>query len=58
MLGYSIIDYVVSRWGKEQVFKLIKNNGNTSKVFKLSQQEFEAGYFKYIGQQYFSKASF
>jgi len=51
-LGYSIAEFIVTRWGRDALNKLVWNNANVSAALGLSQTEFEAQWLAFVRQRY------
>lgn len=56
MLGYHITDYIVSEWGISSVRQLIKTQGETQKVLKLSLAQLEKGFWRFMDCNYFKES--
>lgn len=52
LLGYTIIEYITQKWGKDKLPELIKSYGNVEKVLKINQQEFQNGWHKFVEDKY------
>lgn len=46
--GYSLADYIISRWGIEEMRELVKSNGDIEKTLGISTEEFEKGWREYV----------
>ena len=51
-VGYAIIDYIVSKWGKEKLPELIRTYGDLEKVLGVSETEFEKGWYQFVSENY------
>ena len=51
-LGYSIAEFIVTRWGRDALNKLVLNNANVSATLGVSQTEFEAQWLAFVRQRY------
>jgi hypothetical protein len=51
-LGHTIVDYMVTTYGKEKLSDFIKSYGDFKKVFNISEQEFEQGWYKFVETKY------
>lgn len=51
-IGYTYIEYIINKWGKESVVALIKSNGNLSLALGLSDKEFETGWYEFVRNKY------
>jgi hypothetical protein len=51
-LGYSIGEFIVTRWGRGALNKLVLNNANVSATLGVSQAEFEALWLAFVRQRY------
>lgn len=52
LLGYTLVEYVVIKWGKEKLPALILSYGNTQKVLHVSAEEFENGWHQFVETSY------
>jgi hypothetical protein len=53
-LGYVLGEFIVSRWGREALLRLIETNADLQGVLGLSNAEFEAAWQSYVRQRYLS----
>jgi hypothetical protein len=51
-VGYTIIEYLVDKWGKNQLPELIRSYGDFKKVLGVSEADFEKGWHKYVNENY------
>lgn len=51
-VGYTIIDYFVSKYGKDKLPEFIKSYGNFEKVIGVTEKEFENGWHKFVEEKY------
>ncbi len=51
-VGYLLIEYIVEKWGTQQVVDLIKTLGSISAVLGISVSEFEAGWYEFVMRKY------
>ncbi len=51
-LGYSIAEFIVARWGRDALNKLVLNNANVSATLGVSQTDFEAQWLAFVRQRY------
>jgi len=51
-VGHTIIDYMVTSFGKEKLSAFIKSYGDFKKVLNISEQEFEQGWYKFVETKY------
>lgn len=51
-VGYSIVEYIVSKWGIEAVRGLIRTNGDLVNTLHISQGEFQEGWYAYVVKKY------
>lgn len=51
-LGYTIMEYVVSKWGKEKLSQLILSYADVEKVLKVNPEEFEKGWHEFVETNY------
>jgi hypothetical protein len=51
-LGYSLVEYIISRWGEAVVVNLIKSNGNIKMSIDVTTTEFESGWRSFIENKY------
>lgn len=51
-VGYTIIDYMATTWGKDKLNDFIKSYGDFEKVFQVSENEFEQGWYKFVDAKY------
>jgi hypothetical protein len=51
-VGYTIIEYFVSKYGKDKLPEFIKSYGNFEKVIGVSEKEFESEWHKFVEEKY------
>lgn len=51
-IGYTIIEYVTSKWGKDVLPKLIASFGDIEKTLKVTPEEFEKGWIAFLEEKY------
>ncbi|OIV42753.1 DUF6055 domain-containing protein [Flavobacterium johnsoniae] len=51
-IGYTIIEYVTSKWGKDIVPQLISSFGDIEKTLKITPEEFEKGWIAFLEKKY------
>jgi hypothetical protein len=51
-VGYTIIEYFVSKYGKDKLPEFIKSYGNFEKVIGVSEKEFENEWHKFVEEKY------
>lgn len=51
-IGYTIIEYLTQKWGKDILPKLIASFGNIEKTLNISTQEFEKGWMAFLNENY------
>jgi hypothetical protein len=51
-VGYTIIEYFVSKYGKEKLSEFIKSYGNFEKTIGVSEKEFETKWQKFVEEKY------
>ncbi|HPG38185.1 MAG TPA: hypothetical protein PLP19_05715 [bacterium] len=51
-LGYSLVEYIISRWGEAAIVNLIKSNGNIKTSLHITTTEFESGWRSFIENKY------
>lgn len=52
IVGYSIVDYMVTTWGKDRLPDFIRSYGDFEKVFQINESEFEQGWYKFVESNY------
>lgn len=53
-LGYMLGEFIVSRWGRPALIRLIETNADLPGVLGVSAAEFEAAWQSYVRQRYLS----
>lgn len=51
-VGYTIIEFFVSKYGKDKLPEFIKSYGNFEKVFGVTEKEFENEWHKFVEEKY------
>jgi hypothetical protein len=51
-IGYTIIEYMTQKWGKDILPKLIASFGNIEKTLNVTQEEFEKGWIAFLEEKY------
>jgi len=51
-IGYTIIEYLTQKWGKDILPKLIGSFGNIEKTLNISTEEFEKGWIAFLEERY------
>ena len=51
-VGYTIIEYILVRYGQLGLIKLIENYGNLNATFKLTEEQFGNGWYNYVKTKY------
>lgn len=51
-VGYTIIEYIVEKWGKEQLPVLIKSYADINTVLGVSESDFEKGWADFVDEKY------
>lgn len=51
-IGYTIIEYMTQKWGKDILPKLIRSFGNIEKTLNVSTEEFEKGWIAFLDEKY------
>lgn len=51
-IGYTIIEYLTQKWGKDILPKLIASFGNIEKTLNISTEEFEKGWIAFLEEKY------
>jgi len=52
LVGYTLIEYIVEIWGKEKLPELITSYVDLEGVLKVSEAEFEEGWYKFVTEKY------
>jgi hypothetical protein len=50
--GYTLIEYIVNKWGMDGVRKLLENNGDIQETFGISEQELQEGWHEFLRTKY------
>lgn len=51
-VGYTIIEYIFSQFGRDKLIELIANYGDLSKVLKLTDAEFSKRWYDFVKKKY------
>jgi hypothetical protein len=51
-LGYTIIDYMASTYGKDKIPEFIKSYGNFEKTLGVNQKQFEKDWHNFVEKNY------
>lgn len=51
-IGYTIIEYLTKKWGKDSLPKLIASFGNIQKTLNVTPEEFEKGWIAFLDENY------
>jgi hypothetical protein len=51
-VGYTIIAYFISKYGKEKLPDFIKSYGNFEQTLGITEKEFESGWYKFVNEKY------
>ena len=51
-VGYTIIEYIVEKWGKDRIPDLITSYVDIENVLKVSESDFEKGWLDYVSEKY------
>lgn len=51
-VGYTISEFMVSRWGREALVKLVDADGQVERAFAISQEQFEREWFDWVRRTY------
>ncbi|PBJ13082.1 hypothetical protein [Flavobacterium sp. ACN6] len=51
-IGYTIIEYLTQKWGKDVLPKLIASFGNIEKTLNITTEEFEKGWIAFLDENY------
>jgi hypothetical protein len=50
--GYTIIEYILSKYGQNDLINLIKNYGNLQSTLNVSNVQFCTGWYEFIKEKY------
>ena len=53
-VGYVILEYILQSRGMDGVIGLVQNNGDLEKLFGITVQEFESGWYEFVENKYFN----
>jgi hypothetical protein len=56
--GYTVIEYILSKYGRQNLINLIKTYGNLEQTFHVTSDEFSRGWYQFVTEKYFRQASF
>ncbi|AXB56222.1 hypothetical protein [Flavobacterium fluviale] len=51
-IGYTIIEFMTQKWGKDSLPKVIASFGNIEKTLKITPEEFEKGWIAFLEEKY------
>lgn len=51
-IGYTIIEYMTQKWGKDSLPKVIASFGNIEKALNIKPEEFEKGWIAFLEEKY------
>lgn len=51
-VGYTIIEYIVAKWGKEKLPDLIITYCDFNQLLQVSESEFEEGWYQFVQEKY------
>ena len=51
-VGYTIIEYIVEKWGKDKLPSLVTSYADIENVLKVSESDFEKGWIDYVTEKY------
>jgi hypothetical protein len=51
-IGYTVIEFIVNKWGKDTVVDLFISDGDIQSVLKISASEFESGWYEFVKKKY------
>lgn len=51
-VGYSLIDYIISKWGRQKLIDLVLNDGDIEKILGISVITFETEWEKFVEDEY------
>jgi hypothetical protein len=51
-VGYTIIDYILSRYGQDKFIELITSYGNVQTVLSVTEAEFSKGWYEFVKHKY------
>jgi len=51
-IGYTIVEYLTQKWGKDMLPKLIASFGNIEKTLNITTEEFEKGWIAFLEEKY------
>ena len=52
LVGYTLIEYIVETWGREKLPELITSYVDLKGVLKVSETEFEKGWYEFVTEKY------
>ncbi|RAV97873.1 hypothetical protein [Pseudochryseolinea flava] len=51
-VGYTLIEYIVDRWGADKLPLMITSYADIEKVLQVSESEFESGWIEFVNERY------
>ena len=51
-VGYTIIEYLVDKWGKDKLPEFVRSYCDFEKVLGTTETEFQSGWYKYVNENY------
>lgn len=54
-VGYTVIEYILNKYGQEKLIELVKNYGSLSKVFGITDDQFCKGWYDFIKTKYLTQ---
>ena len=51
-VGYTLIEYIVEKWGKDKLPVLVTSYVDIENVLKISEPDFEKGWIEYVSEKY------
>jgi hypothetical protein len=51
-VGYTLIEYIVDKWGRDKLAPLIVSYVDIEGVLKVSETEFEKGWIEFVNKKY------
>jgi len=50
--GYTLIEFLLTKYGKDDLIRLIKNYGNLQQTFNLNDDEFSKEWYGFLKNKY------
>lgn len=50
--GYTIVEYITSRYGQLKLIELLRSYGDIKKVFNVSEQQFSLDWYEFVKEKY------